>query len=177
MSATLVAKDLAGGHAHRTLFESLDLTVAPGDVVGVVGANGAGKSTLLRLLAGDVDAAGRHRVAPRPPTPSSAGCRRSTSASPGETVAGYVARRTGAAGGDGGDGGDRRRRSAPTARRAPTTPTPPRSTTGWPAAPPTSTTALPAVLADLGLDVGTGRADDLAVRRPGRPRRRWPRCC
>ena len=52
MSATLVAKDLAGGHAHRTLFEHLDLTVAPGDVVGVVGANGAGKSTLLRMLAG-----------------------------------------------------------------------------------------------------------------------------
>src|SRR3546814_19115140 len=52
MTATLVAQGLAGGHGHRTLFESLDLTVAPGDVVGVVGANGAGKSTLLRLLAG-----------------------------------------------------------------------------------------------------------------------------
>ena len=36
MTATLVAKDLAGGFAHRTLFEGLDLTVAPGDVVGVV---------------------------------------------------------------------------------------------------------------------------------------------
>ena len=29
MTATLVAKNLAGGFAHRTLFESLDLTVAP----------------------------------------------------------------------------------------------------------------------------------------------------
>ncbi|MDF2562711.1 MAG: hypothetical protein K0R99_4157, partial [Microbacterium sp.] len=46
MTATLVARGLAGGHGHRTLFDSLDLTVAPGDVVGVVGANGAGKSTL-----------------------------------------------------------------------------------------------------------------------------------
>ena len=54
MSATLVTKGLAGGHAHRTLFDSLDLTVAPGDVVGVVGANGAGKTTLLRILAGAV---------------------------------------------------------------------------------------------------------------------------
>jgi ATPase subunit of ABC transporter with duplicated ATPase domains len=55
MSAHLVTKNLAGGHAHRTLFDSLDLTVAPGDVVGVVGANGAGKTTLLRILAGDLD--------------------------------------------------------------------------------------------------------------------------
>ena len=47
-----MAKGLAGGHAHRTLFESLDLTVAPGDVVGVVGANGAGKTTLLRAITG-----------------------------------------------------------------------------------------------------------------------------
>ena len=49
MTATLVASGLAGGHGHRTLFDALDLTVAPGDVVGVVGANGAGKSTLCLL--------------------------------------------------------------------------------------------------------------------------------
>ncbi|NKX51474.1 ABC-F family ATP-binding cassette domain-containing protein, partial [Arthrobacter deserti] len=65
MTATLVAKDLSGGHAHRTLFSHLDLTVAPGDVVGVVGANGAGKSTLLRLLAGvDQPPAGTVSAAP-----------------------------------------------------------------------------------------------------------------
>ena len=55
MTATLVATDLAGGFAHRTLFEHLDVTVAPGDVIGVVGANGAGKSTLLRIMAGDLE--------------------------------------------------------------------------------------------------------------------------
>ena len=33
MTATLVAQAIAGGHGHRTLFDSLDLTVAPGDVV------------------------------------------------------------------------------------------------------------------------------------------------
>jgi ATPase subunit of ABC transporter with duplicated ATPase domains len=54
VTATLVAKSLSGGFAHRTLFEGLDATVAPGDVIGVVGANGAGKSTLLRILAGDL---------------------------------------------------------------------------------------------------------------------------
>ena len=52
MTATLVAKDVAGGYAHRTLFENVNLTVAPADVVGVVGANGAGKSTLINALAG-----------------------------------------------------------------------------------------------------------------------------
>jgi len=52
MSATVHATGLAAGHGDRVLFSGLDLVVAPGDVVGLVGANGAGKSTLLRLLAG-----------------------------------------------------------------------------------------------------------------------------
>jgi ATPase subunit of ABC transporter with duplicated ATPase domains len=52
MSATLIAKGLTAGHADRILFANLDLVVAPGDVIGLVGANGAGKSTLLRMLAG-----------------------------------------------------------------------------------------------------------------------------
>ncbi|MGQ4428083.1 ATP-binding cassette domain-containing protein, partial [Streptomyces violaceoruber] len=52
MTATLVAKNLAAGHGDRSLFTGLDLVVAPGDVIGLVGANGAGKSTLLRMLAG-----------------------------------------------------------------------------------------------------------------------------
>ena len=96
MSATLVAKGLSGGHAHRTLFESLDLTVAPGDVVGVVGANGAGKTTLLRLLAG--------LVAPLAGTVSTAPSDafvgwlpQEHERIPDETVGGYLARRTGAA--------------------------------------------------------------------------------
>jgi ATPase subunit of ABC transporter with duplicated ATPase domains len=96
VSGTLVAKDLAGGHGHRTLFESLNLTVAPGDVVGVVGANGAGKSTLLRLLGGE--------AAPMAGTVSTAPADAFVGSLPqehervhGETVAGYLARRTGAA--------------------------------------------------------------------------------
>ncbi|MDX6567809.1 MAG: hypothetical protein QOH15_387, partial [Gaiellales bacterium] len=52
MSATLIARSLAAGHGERALFRGLDLVVAPGDVVGLVGANGAGKSTLLAILAG-----------------------------------------------------------------------------------------------------------------------------
>ena len=50
--STLVARGLAAAHGDRVLFSGLDLVVASGDVVGLVGANGAGKSTLLRLLAG-----------------------------------------------------------------------------------------------------------------------------
>ncbi|MGV9409103.1 ABC-F family ATP-binding cassette domain-containing protein [Nocardia sp. NPDC003693] len=51
MSTTLHARGLAAGHGERTLFADLDLVLAPGDVIGLVGVNGAGKSTLLRMLA------------------------------------------------------------------------------------------------------------------------------
>jgi ATPase subunit of ABC transporter with duplicated ATPase domains len=95
MSATLVAKDLAGGHAHRTLFEALDVTVAPGDVVGVVGANGAGKTTLLRILAGDLEPLGG-TVTTAPGDAFVGWLPQEHERVPGETVAAYVARRTGA---------------------------------------------------------------------------------
>ncbi|WP_377639881.1 ABC-F family ATP-binding cassette domain-containing protein [Oryzobacter terrae] len=96
MSATLVARSLAGGHAHRTLFDSLDLTVAPGDVVGVVGANGAGKTTLLRILAGDL--APLEGVVAAAPTDAFVGwLPQEHERVPGETIAHYVARRTGVA--------------------------------------------------------------------------------
>ncbi len=96
MSTTLVAKGLSGGHAHRTLFEGLDLTVAPGDVVGVVGANGSGKSTLLRLLSGrDVPLAGTVTTAP---SDAFVGwLPQEHERLPGETVGQHLARRTGAA--------------------------------------------------------------------------------
>ena len=47
-----MASELGAAHGDRVLFGGLDLVVAPGDVVGLVGVNGAGKSTLLRILAG-----------------------------------------------------------------------------------------------------------------------------
>ncbi|MBF4604388.1 ABC-F family ATP-binding cassette domain-containing protein [Curtobacterium sp. VKM Ac-2884] len=96
MTATLVAKGLSGGYAARTLFDSLDLTVAPGDVIGVVGVNGAGKSTLLRLLAGvDEPLAGTVSLAP---TDAFVGwLPQEHERIAGETVAAYIARRTGSA--------------------------------------------------------------------------------
>jgi ATP-binding cassette, subfamily F, member 3 len=44
----------------RVLFRGVDLHVAPGDRIGLIGRNGAGKTTLLRIAAGDEEAdAGR----------------------------------------------------------------------------------------------------------------------
>ena len=96
MTATLVARGLAGGHGHRTLFDSLDLTVAPGDVVGVVGANGAGKSTLLRLLAG-IDEPQAGTITLSPSDAFVGWLPQEHERVDGETVAEYIARRTGCA--------------------------------------------------------------------------------
>jgi ATPase subunit of ABC transporter with duplicated ATPase domains len=94
MTAALVAQGLAGGYGHRTLFDELDLTVAPGDVVGVVGANGAGKSTLLRLLAG-IDEPQAGTVALAPADAFVGWLPQEHERLVGETIAEYIARRTG----------------------------------------------------------------------------------
>ena len=94
MSATLQATDLAAGHGARVLFSGLDLVVAPGDVVGLVGANGAGKSTLLRLLAGELDPEDG-RVALSPPDATVGHLPQEPERRDGETVAAFLARRTG----------------------------------------------------------------------------------
>jgi ATPase subunit of ABC transporter with duplicated ATPase domains len=96
VSATLVARELAAGHGARVLFSGLDLVVAPGDVVGLVGVNGAGKSTLLRILAGDLPAEGGS-IALSPPTATVGHLPQETERRPGETVTGLLARRTGVA--------------------------------------------------------------------------------
>ncbi|MFF6884119.1 ABC-F family ATP-binding cassette domain-containing protein [Streptomyces sp. NPDC012421] len=96
MTATLVAKDLAAGHGERTLFAGLDLVVAPGDVIGLVGVNGAGKSSLLRLLAGlDTPEEGEVRLSP--PTASVGHLPQEPERRAGETVREFLARRTGVA--------------------------------------------------------------------------------
>jgi ATPase subunit of ABC transporter with duplicated ATPase domains len=94
VSATLVAKDLAAGHGDRTLFAGLDLVVAPGDVVGLVGANGAGKSTLLRLLAG-VERPEQGTVVLSPPTATVGHLPQEPERRRGESVSAYLGRRTG----------------------------------------------------------------------------------
>ncbi|MET9745860.1 ABC-F family ATP-binding cassette domain-containing protein [Streptomyces ardesiacus] len=94
MTATLVAKDLAAGHGDRSLFTGLDLVVAPGDVIGLVGANGAGKSTLLRMLAG-LTTAERGELRLSPPAATVGHLPQEPERRPGESVREFLARRTG----------------------------------------------------------------------------------
>jgi ATPase subunit of ABC transporter with duplicated ATPase domains len=96
VSATLVARGLAAGHGARVLFSDLDLVVAPGDVVGLVGVNGAGKSTLLRTLAGELPAE-EGTIAVSPPSANLGYLPQEHERRPGETVLGALARRTGVA--------------------------------------------------------------------------------
>ena len=96
MSATLVARGLAAGHGARVLFADLDLVVAPGDVVGLVGVNGAGKSTLLRTLAGEIPAEAGS-IAVSPPSATLGYLPQEHERHPGESVLGALARRTGVA--------------------------------------------------------------------------------
>ncbi|WP_240118319.1 ATP-binding cassette domain-containing protein, partial [Streptomyces sp. MUM 2J] len=96
MTATLVAKNLSAGHGDRTLFGGLDLVVAPGDVIGLVGANGAGKSTLLKLLAG-LTAPEQGEIRLSPPTAAVGHLPQEPERRPGETVRAFLARRTGVA--------------------------------------------------------------------------------
>jgi ATPase subunit of ABC transporter with duplicated ATPase domains len=96
VSATLVAKALAAGHGDRPLFSGLDLVVAPGEVVGVVGVNGAGKSTLLRMLAG-LAKPELGNVALTPPTATVGHLPQEPERRPDETVHAFLERRTGVA--------------------------------------------------------------------------------
>jgi ATPase subunit of ABC transporter with duplicated ATPase domains len=94
MSATLIGRELAAGHGDRVLFSGLDLVVAPGDVVGLVGVNGAGKTTLLRTLAGLVPLESG-TVSLSPPTANVGYLPQERERRAGETVRDFLARRTG----------------------------------------------------------------------------------
>ena len=96
MGATVQARNLAAGHGARVLFAGLDLVVAPGEVIGLVGVNGAGKSTLLRLLAG-LDRPEQGSVQVSPPGATVGYLAQEVERRPGEDVAAHLARRTGVA--------------------------------------------------------------------------------
>ncbi|WP_405489348.1 ABC-F family ATP-binding cassette domain-containing protein [Nocardia sp. NBC_00511] len=95
MSTTLHARGLAAGHGERTLFSDLDLVLAPGDVIGLVGVNGAGKSTLLRILADGRAPEGE--IVLSPPDATVGYLAQEPERVPGETVLEFLHRRTGVA--------------------------------------------------------------------------------
>ncbi|MGW4117386.1 ABC-F family ATP-binding cassette domain-containing protein [Nocardia sp. NPDC004711] len=95
MSTTLHARGLAAGHGERILFSDLDLILAPGDVIGLVGVNGAGKSTLLRLLADG--RAHEGEIVLSPPDATVGYLAQEPERLTGETVLEFLRRRTGVA--------------------------------------------------------------------------------
>ncbi|MEV6095021.1 ABC-F family ATP-binding cassette domain-containing protein [Nocardia sp. NPDC051981] len=95
MSTTLHARGLAAGHGERILFSDLDLILAPGDVIGLVGVNGAGKSTLLRMLADGHAHEGE--IVLSPPDATVGYLAQEPERLAGETVLEFLRRRTGVA--------------------------------------------------------------------------------
>jgi branched-chain amino acid transport system ATP-binding protein len=49
---TMVVEDLVAGYGQVRVLWNVDLTLAPGEFIGVLGASGAGKTTLCRALTG-----------------------------------------------------------------------------------------------------------------------------
>jgi ATPase subunit of ABC transporter with duplicated ATPase domains len=94
--STLVARGIRASFADVPVLYGVDVVVGPGTRLGLVGPNGAGKSTLLKALVGEVpldngtiSATGTVGYLPQEPD------RR-----PGETLLGYLGRRTGVTGAD-----------------------------------------------------------------------------
>ncbi len=63
----LSAVNVSKAYGSRILFDELNLTVAAGECIALIGANGSGKTTLLDILAGDIspDTGGRFQEAQR----------------------------------------------------------------------------------------------------------------
>ena len=52
---------IQAGYTERPVLERVNLCLAPGDRIGLLGANGAGKSTLVKVLAGELRPSGGRR--------------------------------------------------------------------------------------------------------------------
>jgi ATP-binding cassette subfamily F protein 3 len=62
----LRAAGLSKRYDQKVLFSNLDISVTPGDRIGIIGPNGAGKTTLVRALLGDLNPdAGELKVSPQ----------------------------------------------------------------------------------------------------------------
>ncbi|HSK71150.1 MAG TPA: ATP-binding cassette domain-containing protein [Pyrinomonadaceae bacterium] len=54
----LKVESLSSGYGKKEILRDVFLTVAAGEIVGMIGANGAGKSTLLKTISGLVEQQG-----------------------------------------------------------------------------------------------------------------------
>jgi ATPase subunit of ABC transporter with duplicated ATPase domains len=97
MAASLVARQLTVVRGPLIVLDSIDLTLAPGHRVGLVGPNGVGKSTLLGALAGQVGLE-RGSVERSPRTATVGLLPQEPERSTTETVRDFLGRRSGVAG-------------------------------------------------------------------------------
>ena len=72
-------KALTKNYGAKTVLDSIDLTIEPGRIVGLLGPNGSGKTTLIKLANGLLTpTSGEILIAARPPAaqrkPSSRTC-------------------------------------------------------------------------------------------------------
>jgi ATP-binding cassette subfamily F protein 3 len=58
----LVLDDANVGYAHKIILNKVQLTIRPGERIGLLGRNGAGKSTLIKLLANELTMLSGKRV-------------------------------------------------------------------------------------------------------------------
>lgn len=93
MAASLTLRSVSVSRGSRQVLSGVDLTIAPGQRVGVVGPNGVGKSTLLAVAAGElaVDAG----TVTRSPRSGTVGHLRQEPQRTAESVRGQLSRRTG----------------------------------------------------------------------------------
>src|SRR3954468_3161058 len=90
----LAAKSISKSHGAAVVLDRVSVAVDAGQRVGVVGPNGIGKSTWLRVLAG-VEPADSGAVERVPPNLRVGLLPQEPDTRPGETLGGYLARRTG----------------------------------------------------------------------------------
>ena len=65
MTTLIEARGLRAGYGAIEVLRNVDLDVAPGEVLAILGANGAGKTTLLRALSAMIPSTGAVRFAGR----------------------------------------------------------------------------------------------------------------
>jgi ATP-binding cassette, subfamily F, member 3 len=61
----IAIEDQKAGYGDRTVLRDINITLAPGDRIALLGRNGAGKSTFMKLLAGELAAQGGTRTEAR----------------------------------------------------------------------------------------------------------------